>query len=134
MYYFKSGQSKKAKAFLRSCSMIHDGEFQQAIYNQKQKKFTVHVSNMFFNSAISMVFGNIRQFVCISDYMWGKDESINCLAVIDNPKDLPDFMHVAEGEDDLCFVWEMFSGNLIYIVCTELQISCSIEDESGSTP
>lgn len=95
---------------------IHDGQFRHAIYNQITKEFSVHIENVIWNDSIDMVFTGVCEFSSIADYKWGDDETINAFVLITDKE-----TNIHTGK--LHFVFEMFSGNQIRVVCSELQIS-----------
>lgn len=101
-------------------SNIHDGQFQQAIYNQITKEFSVHIENPIWNDSVDMVFAGVCEFLSIADYKWGDDETINAFVLITDKES-----NAHKGK--LNFVFEMFSGNQIRVVCSELRISSKAE-------
>ncbi len=121
MYRFRHENIEELQSFLQTCN-IHDGAFLRAVYDQSTKEFDVTIENIVWNDSVDMVFCGIRKFVAIADFKWGEDETIICLASLNGKEKLPDCINASDCEDMLCFVWEMLSGNCIYIVCSELRI------------
>lgn len=122
MYCFTTKELKELKAFLRE-SNIHDGLFDQASFNQVDKTFTAHIENHIWNASFSMIFSGIRKFVATSDFAWGTDETICDLIEIHDEESCPAEIDYNDKNSNLCFVWEMLSGNRMYIVCKELKVS-----------
>ena len=115
MRCFREGNNELIE-YLRS-SNTHDGQFQYAMYNQITKEFSVHVENTIWNDSIDMLFIDICEFSSVADFKWGNNESINAFALITD--------NVHKGK--LHFVFELFSGNQIHIICSELRISSKAE-------
>ena len=67
-----------------------------------------------------MVFVDVCEFSSIADYKWGDNETINAFVLVTDQES-----NAHKGK--LCFVWEMFSGNQIQVVCSELRISRKAE-------
>ncbi len=103
-------------------SNIHDGMFIQSKYNQFSKTFTVHIENRVWNDTLNMVFSGIQKIFTVSDDVWGTNETIGCLVEIGSEKNLPFEINDSDKKNHLCFVWEMLSGNQIYIVCKMLEV------------
>ena len=122
MYSFTPENAEELRSFLQKCN-IHDGVFRTAIYDQCAKRFNVSVENIVWNDSVDMAFCGIRKFITISDYKWGKDETIIDLAVLNGKEKLPECIDTTDCKDMLCFVWEMLSGNCIHIVCSQLRMS-----------
>ena len=119
MYRFKVNNNNEIKSFLQK-SYIHDGSFLHAAYDQITKKFVVKIENRIWNDTINMEFAGVSKFLSDSDYKWGDDETINCLIVMDGTSELPKSINICDCTEKLCFIWELFSGNQIIIVCSEL--------------
>ena len=118
MRFFHKADNDLKEYLQTSC--IHDGQFQQAIYNQITKEFSVHIENAIWNDSIDMVFAGVCEFSSVADYKWGDNETINAFVLITNAEP-----NAHKGKLNLAF--EMFSGNQIRIVCSELRISSKTE-------
>ena len=119
MHCFKKENYNEIKKMLRT-SCIHDGSFSNAVYDEISKNFTVRIENKIWNGFVDMIFVGISKFLSVADYKWGNNETISCLAVMDGTGELPEAINSHDCTEKLCFVWETFSGNQIFIVCSEL--------------
>lgn len=118
MRYFRE-DNNELRAYLQT-RQIHDGQFQHAVYNQITKEFSVHIENDIWNDSIDMVFVDVSEFSSIADYKWSTNERINAFVLVT-------YNDSNEHKKKLCFEWEMFSGNEIRVVCSELRISSKAE-------
>ena len=121
MYCFGAEKQNELKKFLQE-RHIHDGYFVHATYNHLVKQFVVRIENRVWNDSLEMAFLNVCKFVSVADYKWGDNETVNCFVVIDESEKLPEFEDIYNRKNQLCFVWEMFSGNRIFIACSTMQI------------
>ena len=121
MRCFNIENRKEIEEYLYT-SCTHDGVFTNAVYDQISKTFTVHIDNPVWNGTEDLVFAGVCMFVSVADYKWGDNEQVNALVMLDSTKEPPGYVKNCEFEDKLCFVWEMFSGNQIFIVCSELRV------------
>ena len=121
MGYFTVKNIEALRQFLRE-SEIHDGEFTQAQYDQRNKTFDVHIENTVWNASVAMKLSGIEKFVAVSDFAWGNNEAIIGLAELSGEEALPPEIKDSDRKEILCFLWEMFSGNRLYIVCKSLEV------------
>lgn len=129
MESFTINTIKELKEFLWE-SNIHDGLFTRANFDQISKTFTAHIENHIWNDSFFMVFSGIQKIIVISDFAWGTDETICCLTEIHCEGKCPFEINDSDKNNNLCFVWEMLSGNRIYIVCKMLEV----RQGAGSCP
>ena len=122
MCCFRFKNLEKLKEYLQSCN-IHDGFFRYATYDKTTDSFFVHIENSVWNDFLDIEFAEICKFISISENKWGEDETVNCLIVINEMEDVPVDIKPHDYKEKLCFAWEMFSGNQIYIVCSEVKFS-----------
>lgn len=121
MLYFNIENFNELNVFLQN-KHIHDGYFQYAVFSQTNKEFNVNIVNDVWNDSLHMIFIDVCYFVSVCDYKWSDNETINCFVAIDGVEELPSFLDVDDHKDKLCFMWEMFSGNKLYIVCSGMKI------------
>lgn len=121
MLRFSADNYNELNAFLQE-RYIHDGCFQHATFSQTEKTFSVKVVNHIWNDSLCMTFVDVCQFLSIADYKWSDDETINSFVALDSNEKLHRVFGTNIRNDKLYFVWEMFSGNEIYIACSELKI------------
>lgn len=121
MFLFSAENYNELNAFLQK-RYIHDGCFKYATFSQTEKTFHVNIVNDIWNDSLCMSFVDIYQFVSITTYEWSNNETINAFIALDSKEKLPEVFGTNIKKGMLYFVWEMFSGNRIYIACAELKI------------
>lgn len=123
MPHFKSNQVDTLKNFLKQCN-IHDGVFKEIVYDYNKKHVSVQIGNPGWGANSSIVFSDVKFFLCTADNPWGDDGSIIGLALVDHMPEMFDKQTKLSvcTDDCMLFVFEMFSGNKIFISCKELQI------------
>ena len=120
MLSFDINTTVALKSFLENCN-FHDGFFRYAKYDQVLKQFSVCVDNTIWGGSVSMLFCEVQKLICISDYKWSKDETIlGCCIIESDDKQILPYIDTND-QDNLCILFEMLSGNCIYIVCSELK-------------
>lgn len=127
--HFSLHNIDELKQFLLT-SNIHDGYFDHAIFDEIKKEYFVCVKNAVWNGSIKMSFCGVDKFVSDNSAMWSSNENINGLAIIDNAHKLPVYINADDCIGKMCFVWEMFSGRLVYIVCSEMRASTTEDSRS----
>ena len=127
MVIFTIKDVDKLKKYLEIC-MIHDGTFDKATYNQKNRRFSVIVNNIVWNEYIELEFCGIYKFAVVpstqADFCF--QDVINGLTIINNSAllscNVGDCLNDFDRAHYLCTVFELMSGWEIYIACEKVII------------
>lgn len=102
---------------------MHDATYRDFQYCNVEKMIMIHLHNPCYKFAsVGLRFCGVKLLVSLANDPWGTfDETINTLW-LEEDTTLPRTLLSGEGgnvDDMLYFVFEMFSGNKIYILCDE---------------
>lgn len=101
---------------------VHDAYFKTISYNKPEKKFSIELYNDITDTRIKIVFSQVKFLFSIDSDRWGVNESISSLTL---ESDFSQFIKIFEQykikvTNELYFLFQMFSGNEIYIICKEV--------------
>lgn len=121
MIYTKSNENDLIN-ILRTLP-IHDAVFNKLEY--EDGKLTAILNSFGEHKKTEMIFHQLRYSAFHPSSEWGGDESIYCFSVIQDPNEIEKIFSLDEKHYANCmfFLFEMFSGSKLQIVCKELIVN-----------
>lgn len=126
MIKFDNNRLDELKLFLRTIP-AHDAEFDSIKYDKLGKKVIINIHNPIPNdplcigkSNMMIEFNKVSLFLSLDTDKWGSDDTILILTLEDDYELIKKIVSDDIISDKhLYFIFQMFSGNEIHILCKE---------------
>lgn len=116
-------ETEQTISFLRASS-IHDSRFEKIQIDNERRFLKTTTFNPIDKVKMEMVFSDVILLLSINDNKWGEDASIIDLTINEDysfAENLLPEQHALKN-DYFHFVFQMFSGNEIHILSSELVV------------
>ena len=126
MLVFNYFNRDKFKLWLSSCDGIHDSVIADYFYDFKQKSLSISLSNSFCRSKIYFCFKNLKFSFLLNKNEFGNPTEVIAGVVEDDYTFLEEkFPWISNeiADQDMYFVFQMFSMDELHIVFEEVQIN-----------